>query len=63
MRVREDLFVETFSRFEVNMNSKMFKYCCRLAVAVWSFGCWDLTVKSSAYDIRCVFGKGYVMHK
>ena len=31
-------------------------YCCRLAAAVWNFGCCDFTVRSSAYDIRCVFG-------
>ena len=56
IRVREDLFGETFSLFEVSHPPKMFKYCLRLAAAVWSFGCWDLTVSSSAYDNRCVFG-------
>ena len=32
--VREDLFGETFSLFEVSQSSKMCKYCCRLAAAV-----------------------------
>ena len=56
MSVREDLFGETFSLFEVRQSFKMCMYCCRLAAAVWNFGCCDLTVRSSAYDIRCVFG-------
>ena len=61
----DDLFGETFSLFEVSQFSKMCIYCCRLAAAVRSFGCCVLTVRSSAYDIRCVWvgGKGYVMHE
>ena len=31
-------------------------YICRLAAAVWYLGCCDMTVRSSAYDMRCVFG-------
>ena len=29
--------------------------CYRLAAVVWCFGCSDLIVRSSAYDISCVF--------
>ena len=36
--VREDLFGETFSLFEVSEPSKMIKYCYRLAAAVWCLG-------------------------
>ena len=38
IRVREDLFGETFSLFEVSEPSKMIKYCYRLAAAVWCLG-------------------------
>ena len=53
--VREDLFGKIFSLFEISQSSKMCNYCCRLAAAVWNCGCSDLTVRSSAYDIKCVF--------
>ena len=54
--VRDDLFGETFILFEVSQSSRVCMYCCRLAAAVWYCGCCVLTVRSSAYDIRCVFG-------
>lgn len=54
--VREDLFGETFILFEVSQSSRVCMYCCRLAAAVLYCGCCVLIVRSSAYDIRCVFG-------
>ena len=40
----------------VSQVGSWFMYCCRLGAAVLCLGCWDMTVKSSAYEMRCVFG-------
>ena len=36
--------------------SRCLMYACRLAAAVSSLGCRDMTVSSSAYGMRYVFG-------
>ena len=54
--VRDDLLGETFSLFVVSMDSSLLMYIYKLATAVWYLGCCDMTVRSLAYDIKCVFG-------
>ena len=52
----DDLIGETISLFAASQVCSWFMYCCRLPVAVSCLGCWDMTVRSSAYDMGCVFG-------
>ena len=54
--VRDDLLGKTFSLFVASQVFSWLMYTCTLVAAVSYLGCCDITVKSSAYDTRCVFG-------
>ena len=53
--VRDDLLGGTFSLFVVSQASSWLMYCYKLTAAISYLGWWDMTVRSSAYDMRCVF--------